>query len=123
MGRMYQRDGCSACAMRIKALGDLLPDADGSEGLEPGGRGELQGIAERHVNAVWLHDHVGDGEISDVQPLQIGHDLIFAENFATDAIHDISGEHPRELLPILCLHRGPEEPFILLRAGRALESG
>ncbi len=106
------------------ALGDLLPDADGSEGLDwPPGRGKLQGVAERHVRTVWLDDHSGDGEIRDVQPLQVGHDLIFAENLAANAVHDIGGKHSRELLPILCFHRGPEEPFILLRAGRALESG
>src|SRR5271170_2568133 len=52
------------------ALGGLLPDADGSQGLQrPTRRRKLKGVAERHVNAVWLHHHVGEGEISDVQPL------------------------------------------------------
>ena len=47
------------------ALGDLLPDANDSEGLKrPSNLGKLQGIAERHVYAVWLHDHIADGEIS-----------------------------------------------------------
>ena len=55
--------------------------------------------------------------------LQIGHDLVFAEDLAAGAVHDIGGEHARELLPVLCFYRGPEDAFILLRAGCALEGG